>query len=40
MFLKIAALVFDAEDFLNIFLSFLGFWGLFSYKKFSYKKNL
>ena len=28
-----------AWDFLNIFLRFLGFWGSFSYKNFSYKKR-
>ena len=32
-FLKIAAQVFEAEDFFNIFLRFLGFRGSFSYKK-------
>ena len=36
MFLKIAAQTFEAEDFLNIFLRFLGFWGSFYYKNFSY----
>ena len=30
---------FEAGDF-NIFLKFLGFWGSFSYKTFSYKKNV
>ena len=39
-FLKIAAEAFGAEDFLNIFLSFWGFLGSFSYKKFSYIKNV
>ena len=38
MFLKIAAQAFAAGDSLNIFLRFLGFWGSFSYKIFSYKK--
>ena len=38
MFLKVAAQVFEAGDFLNIFLWFLGFWGSLSYKNFSYKK--
>ena len=32
--LKIVARAFEAGDFLNIFLRFLGFWGSFSYKKF------
>ena len=40
MFLKIAVEAFEAGDFLNIFLRFFGFWGLFSYKKFSYKKKM
>ena len=38
-FLKIVAQAFEAGDFLNIFLRFSGFWGLFSYKNFSYKKK-
>ena len=29
----------EAGDFLNIFLRFLGFWGSFSYKYFSYEKK-
>ena len=32
-FLKFAAQVFEAEDFFNIFLRFLGLWGSFSDKK-------
>ena len=39
VFLKIAAQAFEAGDFLNISLRFLGFWGSFCYKKFSYKKT-
>ena len=39
MFLKIATQAFEARDFFNIFLRFWGFWGSFSYKKFSYKKR-
>ena len=34
-----AAQVFESGNFLNIFLRFLGFWGSFSYKNFSYKKT-
>ena len=40
MFLKIAAWTSAAEDFLNIFLSFFGFWGSFFYKRFPYKKRV
>ena len=40
MFLKIAAHVFEAGDFLNIFLRFLGFSSSFCYKNFSYKKRV
>ena len=40
MFLKISAQVFEAEDFLNIFLSFVNFWGLFCYKNPNYKKKV
>ena len=32
-----SAQAFEAGDLLNIFLRFLGFWGSFSDKKFSYK---
>ena len=32
MFLKIADQAFEAGDFLNIFLRFLGFWGFYSSK--------
>ena len=39
MFLKIEAQAFDAGDFLNIFLRFLGVCGSFSYKQFSYRKK-
>ena len=39
MFFKIAAQKFEAGDFLDIFLRFLGFPGSFSYENFSYKKN-
>ena len=39
MFAKIAVELFEAGDFLNIFLRFWGFWGSFSYKNFSYKKK-
>ena len=38
-FLKIAAQTSEAGDFLNIFLRFLGFWGSFSHKNFSYIKK-
>ena len=37
-FLKIPGQAFEAANFLNIFLSFWGFWALFSYKNF-YKKT-
>ena len=37
--LKIAAQALETEDFLSIFMKFWSFWGLFSYKKFSYKKT-
>ena len=37
-FLEIAAHTFEAGDFLNIFLRYLGFWGSVSYKTISYKK--
>ena len=40
-FLKISAQAFEAGDFLNVFLRFLGFWDSFSSKHFSYvKKNV
>ena len=39
MFLKIEAHVFENGGFLNIFLTFLGFWGWFSDKHVSYKKT-
>ena len=39
-FLKIGAQAFEAEYFLNICLRFLGFWGSFSNKRFSYKKSV
>ena len=39
VFLKSAAQVFEAGDFLNISLRFWGFWGSFSYNNFSYKKK-
>ena len=38
-FLKISAQVFEAGDFLNIFLRFSGFSGSFSYKHVSYIKK-
>ena len=38
-FLKIAAEVFQAGAFLNIFFGFWGFWGTFSYKNFSSQKT-
>ena len=38
-FLKIAAMTFEAGDFLNIFLRFWVFRGSVSYKKFSYIKK-
>ena len=38
MFLEISAEAFEAGDFLNIFLRFLGFWGSFYYKIFLIKK--
>ena len=38
MFLKMSAQPSEAGDFLNICLRFLGFQGLFFYKKFYYKK--
>ena len=37
MFLKIISQAFETEDFLNISLPILGFWGPFSYKHFSKK---
>ena len=40
MFLKIAAQAFQTGDFLNIFLTFLGFLGSFSYETFSYEKKV
>ena len=36
---KNAVQTFETGDFLNIFLRFWGFWGLFSCKKLSYKKS-
>ena len=39
-FLKIAAKAFEAGNFLNIFLTCWSFWGSFSHKNFSYKKNV
>ena len=36
---KIEAQAFEGGGFLNIFLRFLGFWGSFSYKDFSYMKK-
>ena len=39
-FQKIAAQAFKAEDFLNIFLRFWGFWGSFSYKNFLMKRRV
>ena len=39
VFLKLAALAFQAGDFLNIFLSFLDF-RPFCYENISYKKNV
>ena len=38
--LNIEAENFEAGDFLTIFLTFWGFWGSFSYKNSSYKKNV
>ena len=38
--LKSAAQVFEAGNFLNIFLRFWGFCGSFSYKNFSSKKQV
>ena len=38
-FLKLAAQACDTGDFLNIFLRFWSFWGLFSNKNFSYIKK-
>ena len=38
VFLKIAAEAFEAGDFLNNFLRFLGFWGSFGYKNIFYEK--
>ena len=40
MFLKTEGQAFEAGDFLNIFLRFSGFHGSFSYKNFSYTKNV
>ena len=39
MFLKVAAQAFAPGEFINIFLRFLGFWGSFSIKSFSYIKK-
>ena len=39
MFLKIAAQAFEAEDLLDIFLKFWGFWGSFSYENVLIKKT-
>ena len=39
VFLKIVAQAFEAGYSLKILLRFSGFWGSFSYKKFSYKKK-
>ena len=38
-FLNIEAKAFEAGNFLNIFKGFLGFSGVFSCKRFSYKKT-